>query len=174
MTDAEGNARNWNVGAEHILGYTAEKILGTNLSKFFTAEDRTKDVPHKELVTAAKEGRAEDERWHVRRNGTRFWASGVVTPVHDDDGRLIGFTKVMRDMTERNRLAEERDRFFSLSMDMLCIVHLDGRFQRVNPAFQTVLGFSEEELLAGTVFELLHPDDLASTLQGYEKIREGQ
>jgi hypothetical protein len=63
----------------------------------------------------------------VRRDGSRFWASGVVTPVRDHAGKLIGFSKVMRDMTERNKLTEERDRFFALSMDMLSIVHLDGR-----------------------------------------------
>ncbi|HKG98023.1 MAG TPA: ATP-binding protein, partial [Pyrinomonadaceae bacterium] len=128
----------------------------------------------KELATAALAGRAEDERWHVRRDGSRFWASGVVTPVRDHTGKLIGFSKVMRDMTERNRLTEERDRFFALSMDMLTIVNLDGRFQRVNPAFQTVLGFSEEELLAMSVFELVHPDDRPKTVNEYEKLAAGE
>ena len=147
MTDVDGIVTNWNVGAQHILGYTEAEIIGKDASKFFTSEDRTKGVHEKELATAAVLGRAEDERWHVRKDGSRFWASGVVTPVRDQTGKLIGFSKVMRDMTERNKLTEERDRFFALSIDMLCIVHLDGRFQRVNPAFHKVLGFSEEELL---------------------------
>ncbi|HEY0366019.1 MAG TPA: ATP-binding protein, partial [Pyrinomonadaceae bacterium] len=143
-------------------------------SKFFTPEDRAKGIPSKELETAAKLGRAEDERWHVRRNGVRFWASGVVTPVRDEAGKLIGFSKVMRDMTERNKITEERDRFFALSIDMLCIVHLDGRFQRVNPAFHQVLGFSEEELLAMSIFQLLHPDDLGETLKEYDGLAAGE
>ena len=174
MTDVDGIVTNWNVGAQHILGYTEEEIVGKDASKFFTIEDRTRAVPAKELATAATDGRAEDERWHVRKDGSRFWASGVVTPVRDPDGELIGFSKVMRDMTERNKITEERDRFFALSIDMLCIVHLDGRFQRVNPAFQEVLGFTEEELLAMGVFELLHPNDLAATLNEYERLSNGE
>lgn len=174
MTDADGIVTNWNVGAQHILGYSEEEIVGKDASKIFTTEDRTRGVPEKELASAATLGRAEDERWHVRKDGSRFWASGVVTPVRDAEGKLIGFSKVMRDMTERNKLTEERDRFFALSIDMLCIVHLDGRFQRINPAFQEVLGFSEEELLAMSIFELLHPDDLGPTLSEYEGLAAGE
>jgi PAS domain S-box-containing protein len=174
MVDVDGIVTNWNVGAQHILGYTESEIVGKDASKFFTPEDRAKDVPEKELATAATVGRAEDERWHMRRDGSRFWASGVVTPVRDRAGKLIGFSKVMRDMTERNKITEERDRFFALSMDMLCIVHLDGRFQRVNPAFHSVLGYSEEELLAMTIFQLVHPDDLGETLSEYEGLAAGE
>lgn len=174
MTDVDGIVTNWNVGAQHILGYAEEEIVGKDASKVFTTEDRTRGIPEKELATAATLGRAEDERWHVRKDGSRFWASGVVTPVRDVTGTLIGFSKVMRDMTERNKLTEERDRFFALSIDMLCIVHLDGRFQRINPAFQEVLGFSEEELLAMSIFEILHPDDLGTTLSEYEGLAAGE
>lgn len=174
MTDPDGVVANWNVGAQQILGYLEEEIIGKNASRFFTPEDRAKDVPRKELATAATVGRAEDERWHIRRDGSRFWASGVVTPVRDNAGNLMGFSKVMRDMTERNKLTEERDRFFALSMDILTIVHLDGRFQRVNPAFQTLLGFSEEELMGMSLFDLLHPDDRAMTMSAYEKLGGGQ
>ncbi len=174
LTDADGFVTTWNIGAQHILGYTEEEIVGRDAGKLFTLEDRGKLIPEKELATAAATGRAEDERWHVRRDGSRFWASGVVTSVRDHDGNLIGFVKVMRDMTERNKLTEERDRFFALSMDMLSIVHLDGSFQRVNPAFQEVLGFSEEELLAMTLFDLVHPEDLDSTLKGYQKLAAGE
>src|SRR5215204_702706 len=174
MVDLDGLVTNWNVGAQHILGYTEAEVIGKDASKFFTPEDRAKGIPSKELETAAKLGRAEDERWHMRRNGVRFWASGVVTPVRDEAGKLIGFSKVMRDMTERNKITEERDRFFALSIDMLCIVHLDGRFQRVNPAFHQVLGFSEEELLAMSIFQLLHPDDLGETLKEYDGLAAGE
>jgi len=174
LTDAHGIVTTWNVGAQHILGYTEEEIVGKDGSKLFTLEDRGKLVPEKELATAASTGRAEDERWHVRRDGSRFWASGVVTSVRDHNGDLIGFVKVMRDMTERNKLTEERDRFFALSMDMLAIVHLNGSFQRVNPAFQETLGFSEEELLAMTLFDLVHPEDLDNTLNGYKKLAAGE
>ncbi len=174
VTDVDGIVTNWNVGAQHILGYTEEEIVGKDASKVFTTEDRIRGIPEKELASAATLGRAEDERWHVRKDGSRFWASGVVTPVRDATGALIGFSKVMRDMTERNKLTQERDRFFALSVDMLCIVHLDGRFQRVNPAFQEVLGFSEEELLAMSIFEILHPDDLGATQGIYKQLSAGE
>jgi PAS domain S-box-containing protein len=174
MVDPDGIVTNWNIGAQHILGYTEAEIVGKDASKFFTTEDRARGVPSKELATAATLGRAEDERWHMRRNGARFWASGVVTPVRDANGELIGFSKVMRDMTERNKITQERDRFFTLSIDMLCIVHLDGRFQRVNHAFQQVLGFSEEELLDMSVFENIHPDDREKTRNGYKRLAAGE
>jgi len=174
MTDPNGLVTNWNVGAEQILGYTESEIIGKNASRFFTVEDRSKDIPSKELESALTHGRAEDERWHVRRDGSRFWATGVVTPVRDESGNLIGFSKVMRDMTERNRLTEERDRFFTLSMDLLCIVHLDGRFQRVNPAFENVLGFSADELSSMRLFDLVHPDDLDATMSAYEGLKAGE
>src|ERR1044072_2420399 len=113
MMDVDGIVTNWNVGAQHILGYTEAEIVGKDASKFFTPEDRAKNVHIKELATAATTGRAEDERWHMRRNGSRFWASGVVTAVRDQTGMLIGFSKVMRDMNERNKITEECDSFFS-------------------------------------------------------------
>jgi PAS domain S-box-containing protein len=174
MIDANGIVTHWNSGAQHILGYTDEEIVGKSAAKIFTAEDRSTLVPEKELTQAATYGRAEDERWHVRRDGSRFWASGIVTSVRDPTGKLIGFSKVMRDMTERNKLTEERDRFFVLSMDMLSIVHLDGRFQRVNPAFEEVLGFSEEELLKLSIFDLIHPDDREATLIEYTNMAGGK
>jgi PAS domain S-box-containing protein len=174
MMDPDGIVTNWNAGAQHILGYSEEEIVGKHAGKLFTTEDRARDVPRKEMATAAMLGRAEDERWHVRRDGSRFWASGVVTPVRDHTGKLIGFSKVMRDMTERNKLTEERDRFFALSMDLLSIVYLDGRFQRINPAFQQLLGFSEEELMATSLFELLHPDDRTEAENEYERLAAGE
>ena len=174
MTSPEGLVTNWNIGAQQMLGFTEEEVIGKDAAKFFIPEDRAKGVPEQEMATAATEGRAEDERWHMRRDGSRFWASGIMTPVRDETGKLIGFSKVMRDMTERNKLTEERDRFFALSMDMLTIVHLDGRFQRVNPAFQKVLGYSEEELFARSLFELLHPDDRAKTMSAYVNLATGQ
>lgn len=174
MIGTDGIITNWNLGAQLILGYSEEEIIGKDAARFFTPEDRAKDIPQKEMSTAAMSGRAEDERWHLRRDGSRFWASGVMTPVRNPEGKLIGFSKVMRDMTERNKLTEERDRFFALSMDMLSIVHLDGRFQRINPAFQQVLGFSEEELLAMPIFDLIHPDDRPRTESGYEKLATGE
>jgi len=107
MLDETGKILTWNFGAERILGYKEEEILGHDFRQIFTPNDSATDQPEYELVTAQEKGRAEDERWHVRKDGSRFWASGVVTPLWDDSGKLRGFAKVLRDITERKR-AEER------------------------------------------------------------------
>jgi PAS domain S-box-containing protein len=159
LTDTAGRVINWNRGAERILGYSESEIIGESAFIFFTPEDRADGVPQQEMAVASATGRTEDERWHQRRDRSRFWATGILTPVRDEAGDLLGFIKVMRDDTERRRLEMERDRFFTLSMDLLCIVHLDGYFLRTNPAFEKVLGFSAEELQNKRVFDLMHPDD---------------
>ena len=174
LTDTESKIINWNRGAERILGYQEDEVLGESAFILFTPEDRALKAPEHEIETALATGRAEDERWHIRHDKSRFWASGILTPVRDESGALLGFIKVMRDMTERRRLEEERDRFFTLSMDMLCIVHLDGYFLRTNPAFGKVLGYSEEELRNRSVFNMLHPDDRESATSEYEKLRAGE
>jgi PAS domain S-box-containing protein len=174
MTDAGNLVVRWNLGAERILGYDEAEIAGQSASRFFTPEDLASGEDQKELAKAAAEGRAEDERWHVRRDGTRFWASGVVTPVRGEGGDIVGFTKVMRDMTDRRRLEEERDRFFTLSMDMLCIAGLEGYLRRVNPAFEQALGYTAEELLASPVFDFIHPEDRDATRADYEKLARGE
>ena len=174
LTDTDSRVINWNRGAERILGYREDEVIGQSAFIFFTPEDRAAKEPEKEMETAMTNGRAEDERFHLRRDQSRFWASGILTPVRDDAGTLIGFIKVMRDMTERRKLEEERDRFFTLSMDMLCVVHLEGYFLRTNPAFERVLGYSAEELQHRPVFDLLHPDDREAAIKEYAKLRTGE
>lgn len=106
MTDAEGNITSWNKEAERIIGYSEEEILGRSFSVIFSPEDIQRGVPEQELRIAREQGRAEDERWHVRKDGSRFWALGIVTPRHDGRGNLEGFSKILRDMTDR-KLAEQ-------------------------------------------------------------------
>src|ERR1051325_4543618 len=174
LTDTDSKIINWNRGAERILGYQEDEVLGESAFILFTPEDRALKAPEREIETALATGRAEDERWHIRQDKSRFLASGILTPVRDESGALLGFIKVMRDMTERRRLEAERDRFFTLSMDMLCIVHLDGYFLRTNPAFERVLGYSAEELQHRPVFDLLHPDDREAPIKEYAKLRAGE
>jgi PAS domain S-box-containing protein len=164
----------WNVGARRILGYEEAEIVGQPGSIIFTPEDRARGEDEKELATARAKGRAEDQRWHLRRDGTRFWANGVMTALGGEGGEVRGFVKVLRDETERRRLEEERDRLFMLSMDMLCIVTLDGCFKRVNPAFERTLGYSEAELLSTPILDLLHPDDRALTGGRFEEMAAGR
>lgn len=106
MMDLDGNITTWNAEAERIIGYTESEILGRNFSVIFTPEDLQAGLSEQELRLAREDGRAEDERWHVRKDGSRFWALGIVTPMHDAGGNLTGFSKILRDMTDRKRAEE--------------------------------------------------------------------
>jgi PAS domain S-box-containing protein len=105
--DTDGRIESWNTGAERVTGFPEADAVGDHFAILFTPEDVAAGMPEAELRRAVQAGRADDERWHVRRDGTRFWASGVVTPLYDELGRPRGFVKVLRDTTERRRMEEE-------------------------------------------------------------------
>jgi PAS domain S-box-containing protein len=106
MLDPQGRITTWNSGAERIKGYDADEIIGEHFSRFYTEEDQREGVPMHALLRATTEGRYEAEGWRVRKDGTRFRASVVVDAIHDDAGKLIGFAKVTRDVTERHSAQE--------------------------------------------------------------------
>ena len=106
MLDPRGRIATWNAGAERIKGYSAEEIIGRHFSTFYPDEDNAWGKPDKELVIAIAEGRFEEEGWRIRKDGTRFWANVVITALFDD-GELVGFAKVTRDLTER-RASQEK------------------------------------------------------------------
>ncbi|WP_410659093.1 PAS domain-containing sensor histidine kinase [Amycolatopsis sp. lyj-112] len=108
MLDLDGNVISWNPGAERIKGYSEEQIIGRNFSAFYTEEDLADGKPATELLIAAEMGSHEDEGWRVRRGGERFWANTVLTALRDEQGVLVGFGKVTRDLTERRRTEEEK------------------------------------------------------------------
>ncbi len=110
MLDHEGNISSWNSGAERILGYTELEILGQHSALLFTPEDRAEGIPELEIETSKKTGRALDERWHLRKDGSRFFCSGYMFSLRDEQGNLRGFTKIMRDITERKRWEEDIQR----------------------------------------------------------------
>lgn len=103
--DEQGRVTHWNTGAERLLGYRKEDIYGNSAEIIFTPEDRESGIPAKELTAARTHGRASDERWHVRKDGSRFWGSGVVSPVRDLDSTILGFVQVLRDMTRQKQAA---------------------------------------------------------------------
>src|SRR5215210_5417122 len=106
MLDPHGRVMTWNAGAEAINGYAREEIIGRHFSVFYTEEDVARNHPAEELRRAIQDGRYEEEGWRVRKDGTRFWANVVITPVYDETGDLIGFGKVSRDLTVRRRHEE--------------------------------------------------------------------
>jgi PAS domain S-box-containing protein len=101
--DPDGRVASWNEGARRIKGYAAAEILGKPYATFFTAEDTARGLPAQILERAAREGRVEEEGWRLRKDGSRFWADAVITALRDEQGELIGFAKVTRDLTERRR-----------------------------------------------------------------------
>jgi PAS domain S-box-containing protein len=110
MLDPEGHVATWNRGAERIKGYKASEIIGSHFSRFYPEQDLQAGKPQWELKVAAKEGRFEDEGWRIRKDGSRFWANVIITAVHDETGKLIGFGKVTRDFTERMQVQKALQR----------------------------------------------------------------
>jgi PAS domain S-box-containing protein len=123
MLDTHGHVASWNVGAERIKGYKGHEIMGQHFSRFYPEEDIQNGKPEMELETAAKVGRFEDEGWRLRKDGSRFWANVIITAVRDDTGKLLGFTKVTRDSTERmaarRALEESQAALRQLSLHLL-------------------------------------------------------
>jgi len=107
MLDPQGRVASWNAGAQRIKGYAAEEIIGQHFSRFYDRDDLDAGKPARELEIAQREGRYQEEGWRLRRDGSRFWASVLITAVRDETGRLIGYSKVTRDLTERNRVESE-------------------------------------------------------------------
>jgi PAS domain S-box-containing protein len=118
ILDTDGTIRRWNRGAAMLFGYDEAGIIGRNVSILFTIEDVRTGIPDQELSTSARTGRSEDARWHVRADGTRFYASGVTTALHDANGEVTGFVKLARDSTALKRSQEERERLLVREQQM--------------------------------------------------------
>ena len=108
--DREGNVTSWNSGAQRIKQYAAEEIIGKHFSNFYTPEDRDKGLPQHVLKTEEETGHWKGDGWRVRKDGSRFWSSVVVTAIRDEEGNLTGFSKVTRDISDRKRLLDELQR----------------------------------------------------------------
>jgi PAS domain S-box-containing protein len=104
--DPRGIVQHWNAGAVQIMGFDASDVLGRELNEIFTQEDCDAGIPRLELETAERMGRAADERWHVRKDGSRFWGLGAVTAIRAPDGALLGFGKIVADRTDLKQLQD--------------------------------------------------------------------
>jgi PAS domain S-box-containing protein len=113
--DLERRITRWNAGATRLLGYDESEIVGRIGDVLFTPADRAAGIPEGEVATALRAGRSEDERWHVRKDGSRFWASGLMMPLESERGATIGFVKIMRDMTASKRAEEEREELLRIA-----------------------------------------------------------
>lgn len=110
MLDLDGHVASWNYGAQRIKGYDPEEIIGQHFSRFYTDEDRADGLPAKALEVAASEGRFEKEGWRVRKDGTKFWANVIIDAIRDEDGTMVGFAKVTRDITEKREAQQALER----------------------------------------------------------------
>ncbi len=131
--DLAGKVTSWNAGAEAILGYTEDQIIGTSFAVVFTPEDQARGEPSRELENAAASGKATDYRWHLRGSGERFWADGVMTPIRSDTGELIGYLKIMKDITDR-KIAQDRIAWLSATDPLTGLANrasFDGRIHEM-------------------------------------------
>lgn len=164
MVDPRGRIASWNEGVQRVLGFTMDEFVGQPLSRIYTPEDITAGVPALELAEAAETGESSNDRWLQRKDGTRFWASGTTTALRDDSGKLLGFTKVMRDLTDHRRADESlrlsEARFRSMveqSPLAIVIAAVDGTILSANKAWQDLWQVPSERAIG---YNILHDQQL--------------
>ncbi len=159
MLDTDGHVISWNAGAQRFKGYLAQEIIGQHFSRFYTQEERNAGTPAQALRTAIQEGKYEAEGWRVRKDGTRFWANVVIDPIRKENGDLVGFAKITRDITERAiaaevlRKSEQQFRLLVQGVTDYAIYMLDvsGFVTNWNSGAQHIKGYRAEEVV-GTHF----------------------
>ena len=167
MLDPGGIVTSWNAGAQRFKGYTPGEIIGQHFSRFYTEEDRATGLPARALATSAREGKFEAEGWRVRKDGTRFWAHVVIDPIRDAAGKLTGYAKVTRDLTER-RAAEESLRRSEQQFRLLVqgvtdyaiyMLNPEGIVTNWNSGAQRIKGYAPEEIIGQHFSQFYTPED---------------
>jgi PAS domain S-box-containing protein len=166
MLDPSGHVLTWNAGAERFKGYHAEEIIGQHFSRFYPPEALASGLPAYELQVARSSGSFEDEGWRVRKDGSLFWANVVITAVRTEQGELLGFAKVTRDLTQRRaheedlRRSEDRFRLLVEGVREYAIFMLDpnGIVSSWNAGAQRIKGYTAAEII-GRHFSVFYPDN---------------
>jgi PAS domain S-box-containing protein len=164
--DTDGTVASWSPGAQKLKGYTAQEVIGQPVSIFYTDEDQAAGLAQQELETARDTGRFELEGWRVRKGGERFWASVILSPIRAQDGKLTGFVKVTRDISDRRSADEMFRGLLESAPDAMVIVGSDGRIVLVNRQTEQLFGFGRDELV-GREVETLIPSRFRQRHPGY-------
>jgi len=159
MLDPEGNVANWNAGAERAKGYTAQEIIGSHFSRFYSPTDQQAGLPYRTLATALATGKFEGEGWRFRKDGSRFWAHVMIDPIHDENNTLVGFAKITRDLTQHKTqldqiksIRENLDLALKHMSQGLCLFNAQERLILRNDRFLEMLDLSPSELRPGHTF----------------------
>src|SRR5687767_14389446 len=162
----DGTIRSWNRGASRIMGYEETEAVGRHFSLFYGPGDLEAEKPRRELETALREGRVEDEGWRVRKDGTRFFANTIISLLRDDNGTVRGFAKITRDVTERRQADEalrESTEIFQLLVSSvrdyaIFMLDPDGNVASWNSGAQKIKGYRPEEII-GKHFSRFYPEE---------------
>jgi PAS domain S-box-containing protein len=163
MLGPEGLVSTWNKGAERITGYRSNEIVGRHFSHFYPRADVAQGKPEHELAVAVADGRCEDEGWRVRKDGTRFWAEVVITPIYDDSRNLSGFSKVTRDVSGRREAERKFKDLLEAAPDAMVVVNQGGEIVLLNLQAEQRFGYRRDELLGQQVKNII-PEGFAERL----------
>tara|TARA_Y100000782_G_C10167780_1_gene258395 strand:+ start:76 stop:1908 length:1833 start_codon:yes stop_codon:yes gene_type:complete len=181
LLDKDGFIINWNKGAEKIKGYSKEEIIGKNFRQFYPLSDREIGKPELLIKRAIEEGKAQDEGWRVKKDGSTFWANVTITASHDDDGNITGFSKVTRDLSEKKYNQERISRLNKAINEIedyaIILLDRDGTIQHWNKGAQNIKGYTSDEII-GENFKQFYPpaDQLAGKPEKliYKALKEGR
>lgn len=173
-TNNEGIVQGWNSGAEKMFGYTPEEVMGKPSDIIFTEEDKEAGIPNKEMETARIKGKAMDERWHQRKDGSRFFMSGVMRPIYDNN--LLGYVKIARDMTEQKLLEQQKDEFISIASHELKtpVTSIKAYTEFLSDTFKDAHDEESLELINKLNTQIDRLTKLINSLLDTTKIAEGQ
>jgi PAS domain S-box-containing protein len=157
MLDPAGKILTWSAGAERIDGYTAEEIVGEHYSRLFTAESIADGEPAQELERAAAEGKVDIEGWRIRKDGSRFWVNGTLAALYGDDGKVQGFAKITRDLTEKRRNDELLRSVLDHTLDAIIGIDERGTISTINRAGEAIFGRAGSEVVGQNVNILMPP-----------------
>lgn len=157
MLDIDGRIRSWNAGATHIKGYQKDEVLGQHFGMFYGEEALRQQVPQNQLARAALHGHYEDEGWRKRKDGSEFWANVLITALYNSEGQLQGYSKIVKDMSERKRIEERFRRVVESAPNAMVMINPQGQIEMVNTQAERLFNYSREEML-GKKVEILVPE----------------